>query len=65
MEEIEKYLQENSYPYHVFEGNLYQKIAELLAGEKVIGLFHGRMEFGPRALGSAQPRLPPASPAAG
>ncbi len=52
MEEIEKYLQENSYPYHVFEGNLYQKIAELLAGEKVIGLFHGRMEFGPRALGN-------------
>ena len=26
-------------------------VAELLAEEKVIGWFHGRMEFGPRALG--------------
>ncbi len=28
------------------------KIARLIADEKVIGLFQGRMEFGPRALGS-------------
>jgi carbamoyltransferase len=27
-------------------------VAELLAEEKVIGWFHGRMEFGPRALGA-------------
>ncbi len=27
------------------------RIAELIAAEKVIGLFQGRMEFGPRALG--------------
>jgi carbamoyltransferase len=27
------------------------KIAELLVNQKVIGLFHGRMEYGPRALG--------------
>ena len=51
-EEIEKYLSENGYPYHVMQEGLYQKIAELLAEEKVIGLFHGRMEFGPRALGN-------------
>ena len=27
------------------------RVATLLAGEKVVGLFQGRMEFGPRALG--------------
>jgi carbamoyltransferase len=31
---------------------LAQRIAELLAEEKVIGLLQGRMEFGPRALGA-------------
>jgi len=30
---------------------LYDRVAELLAGEKVIGWFQGRMEFGPRGLG--------------
>jgi carbamoyltransferase len=29
-----------------------QKIADLIAAEKVIGWFQGRMEFGPRALGA-------------
>jgi carbamoyltransferase len=28
-----------------------ERIVELLTGEKVVGLFQGRMEFGPRALG--------------
>ncbi len=28
------------------------EIARLVADEKVVGLFHGRMEFGPRALGN-------------
>lgn len=51
-EEIEKYLDDNQYPYHVFQDDLYREIAKLLAEEKVIGLFHGRMEFGPRALGN-------------
>jgi carbamoyltransferase len=31
---------------------LADRVAELLAEEKVIGLFQGRMEFGPRALGA-------------
>jgi len=31
---------------------LLPQLAELLAVEKVIGWFHGRMEFGPRALGA-------------
>ncbi len=30
---------------------LCHRVAELLASEKVVGLFQGRMEFGPRALG--------------
>lgn len=34
------------------EEELCDVIADLLAQEKVIGLFQGRMEFGPRALGS-------------
>ena len=39
--------------YHLLEGDeLYRKTAELLAQEKVIGWFQGRMEFGPRALGN-------------
>ena len=37
-------------------------IAALIAQRKVVGLFHGRMEFGPRALGNrsivADPRSP-------
>jgi carbamoyltransferase len=31
---------------------LFPRVAELLASEKVVGWFQGRMEFGPRALGS-------------
>ncbi|MBT8381397.1 MAG: carbamoyltransferase [Ignavibacteriaceae bacterium] len=34
------------------DDNLIKKVAELLASEKVIGWFDGRMEFGPRALGA-------------
>ena len=33
------------------EEEMFAKVAELLAQEKVIGWFQGRMEFGPRALG--------------
>lgn len=52
-EEIEAYLSENHYVYHkMAETSLYRTIAEKLAAGKVIGLFQGRMEFGPRALGN-------------
>jgi carbamoyltransferase len=34
------------------ESSLLDHVAQLLAEEKVIGWFHGRMEFGPRALGA-------------
>jgi len=51
---VRNYLIENGYKYHQYENEteLYACIAEQLASEKVIGLFHGRMEFGPRALGN-------------
>ena len=53
VDEIELYLNKNGYIYHKLEGkDLYQSIARELAREKVIGLFQGRMEFGPRALGN-------------
>lgn len=52
-ETIQKYLNENEYFYHQYkEEKLYSKIADELNNGKVIGLFHGRMEFGPRALGN-------------
>lgn len=52
-EEIEQYLQANQYCYHKWDEKiLFTKIAEELVSGKVIGLFHGRMEFGPRALGN-------------
>ena len=40
--------------YHHFddEDELCDRVAELLAAEKVVGWVQGRMEFGPRALGS-------------
>ena len=46
-------MKDNCYVYHQFtEDTLYQRIAEELVDGKVIGLFQGRMEFGPRALGN-------------
>ena len=50
--EIEEYLQDGGYPFVKLDDNLIaDRVAELIASEKVIGLFLGRMEFGPRALG--------------
>jgi carbamoyltransferase len=34
------------------EGELLKRVAEAMASGKVVGWFHGRMEFGPRALGA-------------
>ena len=51
-EEIHVYLQKNNIPHEKLnDGELPVKVAELLAQEKVVGWFNGRMEFGPRALG--------------
>ena len=50
---IESFLKKNGYPYQTLsDDELPEKIADLIADEKVIGWFQGRMEFGPRALGS-------------
>lgn len=44
--------QQFKYTYYSNQEDLYCEIAKLIAGENVIGLFHGRMEYGPRALGN-------------
>ncbi len=50
---IESFLKKNNYSYQsLLDEQLLDKIADLIANEKVIGWFQGRMEFGPRALGS-------------
>jgi carbamoyltransferase len=41
-----------AYEYLPEERQLVDRVAHLLDEEKVIGWFHGRMEFGPRALGA-------------
>ena len=52
--EIETFLQSVGASYKKFEdeAELAKVIAELIASEKVVGRMHGRMEFGPRALGN-------------
>ena len=51
-EQIREYLSDKGYPYTVLAAEQWSpRIAELIAEGHVIGLFHGRMEFGPRALG--------------
>jgi len=51
--EIENFLKSNNIKGHKFsDQQLYNKCAELLNNENVIGWFQGRMEFGPRALGN-------------
>ncbi len=51
---IADFLDKNHYSYVKYEDEekLYKIIAELLEKKNVIGLFHGRMEYGPRALGN-------------
>lgn len=51
-----------SYEYFASDEQLCSQVAQLLADQQVVGWFQGRMEFGPRALGSrsilADPRNP-------
>jgi carbamoyltransferase len=50
---IEDYLRKNNIHYiKLKENEIPEKIADLIADEKVIGWFQGKMEFGPRALGA-------------
>jgi carbamoyltransferase len=51
-DQIQQFLNERGYAAcRVEPAALADRIAALLAEEKVVGLFQGRMEFGPRALG--------------
>jgi carbamoyltransferase len=51
--EIEAFLKEKAVPYTELSGDaVFTELAKLLAGENVIGVFQGRMEYGPRALGA-------------
>jgi carbamoyltransferase len=53
-EQIRTFLESVNAVYHTFEDEekLIEKVADLINEGKVIGWFRGRMEFGPRALGS-------------
>ena len=49
---IARFVESHGCPAHRLErGELADRVAALMTEEKVIGLFQGRMEFGPRALG--------------
>ena len=59
---IESFLDEHDVPYETVERPvLLERTAEHIENQKVVGWFQGRMEFGPRALGSrsilADPRV--------
>ena len=61
--QIEAFLRERGAPYErLYRGTLIERVACLLAEEKVIGWFNGRMEFGPRALGARSILGDPRSP---
>jgi carbamoyltransferase len=61
--EIEAWLKQHGIPYERLDGaERFRRIAAILADEKVVGWFNGRMEFGPRALGSRSIIGDPRSP---
>jgi carbamoyltransferase len=52
-DDIEKFIKIGHYQSRKLdEDELIQMVSDLIASEKVIGWFQGRMEFGPRALGA-------------
>jgi carbamoyltransferase len=61
---ITRFLNQVEAPHRRFanELDLLDHVAGLLAEEKVVGWFHGRMEFGPRALGGRSILGDPRSP---
>jgi carbamoyltransferase len=63
-DDIRLFLDSLGAPYECIyeEGRLIDRVAHLLANEKIIGWFHGRMEYGPRALGSRSIIGDPRSP---
>ncbi len=59
--EIEQFLRWSKLPYRRVE-NAAEVAADLLAEDKIIGWFQGRLEFGPRALGARSILASPTSP---
>ncbi|MGR3176836.1 MAG: carbamoyltransferase family protein, partial [Candidatus Anammoxibacter sp.] len=52
-DDIEKFLMDNNVAFEkLSKEDILVRVAELIANENVIGWFQGRMEFGPRSLGS-------------
>jgi carbamoyltransferase len=61
--EVEEFLRSAGAVYHRHDrADLLRTAAGLLADEKIVGWFNGRMEFGPRALGSRSILGDPRSP---
>ena len=61
--EIEEFLRAAGAVYERLERDaLLERVAALLAEEKIVGWFNGRMEFGPRALGARSILGDPRSP---
>ncbi len=58
---IEKFLKWSKVPFRKLE-NVAEETAELLAADKIVAWFQGRMEFGPRALGSRSILASPINP---
>ncbi len=52
-EKVKEFLDKKGLEYHQFDNEtLVKKVAQLIAKQKVVGWFQGRMEWGPRALGN-------------
>jgi carbamoyltransferase len=60
-ESIEKFLKWAKVPYRKLN-NIAAETASILASDKIIGWYQGRMEFGPRALGSRSILASPINP---
>jgi carbamoyltransferase len=59
---IEDFMKWSKVPYRKLE-NVASETAKILAEDKIIGWYQGRMEFGPRALGSRSILASPINPA--
>ena len=63
VEEIQAFLESQGASYELLAAtDLCERVAEVLAHGKIVGWFNGRMEFGPRALGSRSILGDPRSP---
>ena len=61
--EVRAFLDRNAVPYTVLDdAALARAVATRLAANEVVGWFHGRMEFGPRALGARSILASPIDP---